>query len=114
MKFKFICFIFLLISKWSYAQRDSSLMKFVKQIRAGIEERNEDEKRKHPFAISSIKGHNRMVLIDSTFVQIDSLYKYNIQDFGSITIELHWPEKVYGSSFRYGLIILDRKKEELH
>lgn len=114
MKFKLIiCFVFLLSFQFSYAQRDSTLMKFVKHIRAGIDERNEDERRK--FGVTSVlstEGQHLIVLIDKFFVPIDSLYKYNIKDFKSISIELAGPEEIYGSAFKYGMIVLHRKKEE--
>jgi hypothetical protein len=83
------------------AERDSTLIKVVKGINAAIKDRY-----KH-----NLQGHIESVIIDGVqgMVPIDSLYKYNFNDFKQITISFNEDPAIYGSQAITGIIRLYRK-----
>lgn len=81
--------------------RDSTLVKVVRGINASMKSRY-----KH-----NPKGHIESVVIDGVkgMVPIDSLYKYNFDDFKQITISFNEDPAIYGSQTITGIIRLHRK-----
>lgn len=101
----FLVLTLLLISQPTFAQQDSTLLKFVKGITQVIDKRANDS------GFRTV-GKPSYVLMGEKQVRLDSLYKYNIKDIKSVTIQFDWPSMLYGLSSEFGVIILNQKRKE--
>jgi hypothetical protein len=91
---------------------DSTLYKYVSGIRNLIETRLLTEG-KHGRA--KINSWNRNVYIegDTTLIAIDSLYKYDFNDFKEIKIKIEYNMEIwYGATSPYGRIVLVRREKD--
>ncbi|MFT3904493.1 MAG: hypothetical protein QM727_15080 [Niabella sp.] len=104
MKKIFAFFTLILLSNFSFSQKDSSLLKFVIQIQAAIEDR---AKRTKPPSDT----WPRVVILDSEAVPIDSLYKFNMKDVRCISINFDYP-MLYGILSVWGIIRIHRKEQD--
>lgn len=100
-----LAFSVFLFSQNVFAQQDSTLLKFVRALQHTVDARANE-------AGVRTDGKPPYVLMDTLLTHIDSLYKYHINDFDSITIQLDWPEALYGRASQFGVIILHPKRKE--
>jgi hypothetical protein len=106
-------FLFFLIQT-GYCQQsvgkpesDSTLIKFVMGIQHVIEKRAADE------GYGNIPIWSKYVMIRGTKggVLIDSLNRYKVSDFKSVTIKFDEPYAIYGAQSPYGIIFLEPKEK---
>ncbi|WP_316847123.1 hypothetical protein [Pedobacter psychrodurus] len=84
---------------------DSSFIKLVSGLNQLIKDRV-----KADFPKFSSVAYSDYVMIDQTEkVSMDSLYKYKLKDFKSITVSFGESPALYGGKSDYGVIILKRK-----
>ena len=87
------------------AQNDSTLISFLKDINTAIDNRI---KKEHSRQV----GKPDIVLFRNKFIQMDSLYKYDLKQVSSITIDLSFPTTLYGLFAPYGIIVLSEEKKK--
>lgn len=100
----FLGFTLLHFSQPSFAQQDSTLLKFTQGVMQVINKRAND-------AGWRIDGKPSFVIIGKDAVSIDSLKKYNIKDIESVTIQFDLPSALYGHLSELGVIILNPKRK---
>ena len=86
---------------------DSSLTLFVKDIYKAVQQ-NAARQKKRVF-VSNTWPNYVFLSVAPMNISLDSLYKYNLYDFESISIKFDLPWSLYGSGVPFGTVILSPK-----